>query len=653
MDTITQANPETKYHDRDLSWLTFNRRVLQEAADAHVPLLERIRFLSIWSSNLDEFYRVRIPSLTLLKKVHKKEGDARAAENLAAVVAAVKEQQEFFGTLLREQIIPELDAIAVTLVYRQALPEEILEEASAYFYNVVLAYLKHVELVPDCAFFPENNKLYLLANAPTGPYIINIPDELPRFVTFTVQGRQYVVFTDDIVKTFLGFIFPGITADDAYAFKITRDAELELQDEYNGDLARLMEKKLAKRDFGLASRLLYDAHLPQKLLDKLIDAFNLKDALIVEGGSYHNLKDLSQISLKQPGIEYAPWPAKARPVAPEGILEEVLHNDVLINTPYQSYNTVLRFFNEAATRPDVAEIFITLYRVASDSRIANALISAAANGKKVTVVVELKARFDEANNLKWTKRFKQAGIKILYSVPSLKVHAKIALVTFAKNSYKKPLGLLATGNLNESTARFYTDHILLTAHSGITKELGRVFRFLKKKRQPTEADTITFNHLLVAKFNLKARFIELIDREIALAQSGAEAAITIKLNNLEELSLIDKLYEASQAGVKVQLIVRGICCLVPGVAGLSENITVTRIVGRYLEHGRIFIFNNGGHPEVYMGSADWMNRNIYRRIEVCFPVYEPHIKNELLQLIRLQLDKTSIKHSQQEIYEYL
>jgi polyphosphate kinase len=309
--------------------------------------------------------------------------------------------------------------------------------------------------------------------------------------------------------------------------------------------------------------------------------------------------------------------------------------DRMIHAPYQSYDTILRFFNEAAIDPSVEEIYTTLYRVASHSRIVQALISAAKNGRKVSVLVELKARFDEANNIRWAKQMKAAGIKIIYSSNALKVHAKIALVK-RKHSSAPYLGLLATGNLNETTAHFYTDHILLTAHQPMLEEMETLFVFLAKRKKPDEADKLVFNHLLVAQFNLQQRFLQLVDREITNAAQGLPATITIKLNNLEEEVLINKLYEASRAGVTIRLIVRSICRLVPGIKGESDNISIKRIVDRYLEHGRVFIFHNNGSEETYMGSADWMNRNIYRRIEVCFPVYDTTLREELRHIIHLQ-----------------
>jgi polyphosphate kinase len=309
----------------------------------------------------------------------------------------------------------------------------------------------------------------------------------------------------------------------------------------------------------------------------------------------------------------------------------------LLHTPYHDYNAVVRFFNEAAIDNTVKTIYVTLYRIAKDSRIANALISAAKNGKRVVVFVELKARFDEANNIKWAKRMKAAGVQIIESIPGLKVHAKIALVKRKVHGKVMLLGLLATGNFNENTAKYYTDHVLMTSQKHMLREVERLFVFLRKRKKHPAENTLHFKHLLVGQFNLQSRFLTLIDREIYNAKKGLPASITIKLNNIEEKILIAKLYEASQAGVRITMIVRSICCLIPGLTGMSENISVKRIVDRYLEHGRIFIFNNNNNPEIFLGSADWMNRNIYRRIEVCFPLYESDLKSQIVKIINLQI----------------
>jgi len=640
------------FFNRDLSWLSFNGRVLAEAGSNTVPLLERVRFLSIYSSNLDEFYRVRMPAILAMQKIHHA-GDAPHEKELPdkkilnQIIAIINQQQEQFGHIFSTQILPLLKEKGIHLLYNEPLPDAISDDLTEYFYTQVMAFLQPVYMAQaGSKFFPENNKLYLLTIIETDQQqeevvILNIPsDNLSRFYTVHAAGEQFVVFLDDIIKNNLPAVFKKTVIKGCYSFKITRDAELELEDEYEGDLARKIEQQLNKRDLGLATRLLHEPGIPELHLQSLITALKLQNAMIVQGGCYHNLKDLGSFPAKDTDLSYPKWPAV--PVAAgeyrESLFEQIERKDIILHPPYQSYNTVLKFFNEAAVDSDVTEIYVTLYRIASDSRIGNALVSAARNGKKVSVLVELKARFDEANNIKWAKKMKAAGVKIVYSDLSLKVHAKIALVKRKKDKRVSYVGLLATGNMNESTARFYTDHILFTAHHEILREMELLFIFLQHRKKSWSPGLITFKQLLVAQFNLQQRFIELIDREIANARQGLQARIVIKMNNLEERVLISKLYEASNAGVEIKLIVRSICCLIPGVKGMSENITITRIVDRYLEHGRIFVFHNNGDTEVYMGSADWMNRNIYRRIEVCFPVYDPFIKQQLLDIVQLQLE---------------
>lgn len=641
---------EALFFDRDLSWLSFNERVLQEAGNHRVPLLERIKFLSIYSSNSDEFYRVRMPALMALEKLYEK--SPRKGFPVFTTVQEANQrihlQQQLFGNILRG-IIPELkESLYAELVFNRPIPEPVRAEATTYFYTQVLAFLQPVYLTDRRAsLFPENNKIYLAAIASTNNrqevIIVNVPsDALPRFYTITHEQTKYILFLEDIIRYNLQLVLPNHSIESCYSFKVTRDAALDIVDEYEGDLAEKIEKQIAKRDYGFATRLLYGAGTPPECLQALINLFNLQKASIMEGGVYHNLRDLASLPVQSAALEYPKWPVLThRMNNPQGsILNEIGQKDIILHAPFQSFNTVLRFFNEAAIDPSVEEIFVTLYRIASDSRIATALISAAKNGKKVVVFVELKARFDEANNLRWSKRMKEAGVRIIYSIPTLKVHAKVTLVKRMINNRAHHVGLLATGNLNETTARFYTDHILLTAHPGMLTELEQLFIFLSERKKPLTPGLLPFAHLMVAQFNLLDRFISLIDRETENAKKGLPAGIIIKLNNLQENVLISKLYEASTAGVRIQLIVRSICCLIPGITGMSENITIRRIVDRYLEHGRVFIFQNNNDPQLYMGSSDWMNRNIYRRIEVCFPVYNPVIKTEIMELINLQLKDT-------------
>ena len=645
------------YLNRDLSWLTFNERVLLEAAKDTVPLLERIKFLSIYSSNLDEFYRVRMPVLMALAQHHS--ADLLQNDFYVSAKLEINRQQHIFGQIVHDGILPALKLAGYNWIYGEPMPAELTKDLDDLFFNQLLAYINVVAIEDDLSgFFAENNKLYqaviLLDNKGRESIkLINVPsDHLSRLHLIELAGIKYIVFLEDILKQNLQYLFPDQEISGVFNLKITRDAQLEIDPDFKGDLTEALERQLERRDFGLATRFLAEPGLALRTLYYMVYEMDLANASIVEGGKYHNLKDLNAFPLKGSNFSYAPWSAiNAIKVNKDSTLfNEIIKKDRLISVPYESYDPILRFFNEAAGDESSTEIFTTLYRVANPSRIVSALITAARNGKKVVVMVELKARFDEANNIKWAKQMKGAGVTIMYSSIDLKVHAKVALVKRIKDGETTSIGLFATGNLNETTARFYTDQVLLTAHQPMLKELGQLFSFLaKNKKAPSLDEQIPFEHLLVAQFNLQDRFLMLIQREIDHAKAGLSAGITIKLNNLEEQKLIDKLYEASNAGVRVELIIRGICCLVPGVPGLSERITVKRIVDRYLEHARIFMFDNNSNPEIFMGSADWMNRNIYSRIEVCFPVYDTDIKSVITNLLKLQLGE----NEQQSSYEFL
>ncbi|WP_316819003.1 polyphosphate kinase 1 [Pedobacter nyackensis] len=644
---------EAIFFNRDLSWLSFNERVLLQADKPTVPLLERIKFLSIYSSNLDEFYRVRMPVLMAVKAQTEEPGNYERAQ------IEIDRQQQKFGSIIATQILPDLAKHHVHWVYNKPIPDHISTKVVTLFFNEVLAFI-HTVCINDqlTDFFAENNKLYQLViledkEGKERLELIHVPsDVLPRLYAIVDGEEQYVVFLEDLIKYNLAYLFPDDRIKGVFNLKITRDAELKIETDLFEDITEALERQLERRDFGFATRLLCEPGIPLRNLYYIVYVLNLKNASVVEGGAYHNLKDLSNFPIQGTAFSYPKWPATESIKIPETttLFELILKRDLLISVPYQSYDPILRFFNEAANDRYTEEIYTTLYRVADNSRIVNALITAARNGKKVTVLVELKARFDEANNIKWAKKMKTAGVQLIYSSLDLKVHAKVALVKRRTKDRCDYLGLLATGNLNEGTARFYTDHILLTAHQAMLKELEALFGFLSEnKKAPLPEDMIDFQHLIVAQFNLQSRFLDLIQREIDHAKSGGKAGITIKLNNLEEQVLIKKLYEASQAGVKVRLIIRGICCLIPGRVGLSENITVTRIVDRYLEHGRVFLFENNGRHELFMGSADWMNRNIYSRVEVCFPVYDEELKQLLIKIINLQLDD----NVQESIYLFL
>lgn len=627
--------------DRDISWLSFNERVLREAQNNEVPIGERFTFLAIYSSNSDEFFRVRIPVLMGLHKISRGETPNPQIETIKEII---EKQQQLFGQILQQTLRALRSDHRINLLYGKPIPEALKTPLKEYFFNEVMAFLQPVCLSEKTGFFPENNKIYfavsLQHNDACTIRVVNIPSDLiSRFYSVSLAEEQYIVLLDDIIAENMKYIFPGSIIRSCHSFKVTRDAELDLKDEYEVDIAEEIEKQLLKRDMGLATRFLYDTSMPGEDLGLLIRQLNLKGAGQIAGGRYHNLKDLAKLPLgRNPSLFYNKF-APVRISLRGTIFERMEQSDFMLHTPYQSYDTVLRFFNEAALDQNTSEIYVSLYRLAHDSHIAQALISAARNGKKVTVFVELKARFDEANNIHWAKKMKAAGAKIIYSIPGLKVHAKVALVKRKKRHRMAYYGLLGTGNFNENTARVYSDHILFTTHRQMLSELELLFLFFNQKIKNLEdiATAIDFHHLIISQFNMLDRFTFLIDEEIRHAKNGAPSAITIQLNNLEDPTLIGKLYEASVEGVTVRLIVRGICRLVPGVKGMSENITVRRIVDRYLEHGRIFVFHHGGQDLVFCGSADWMSRNIYRRIEACFPVYDPNIKDQLKKIVGIYL----------------
>ena len=648
------THAENTYLNRDLSWLSFNGRVLEEAADPSVALYNRFLFLSIFSSNLDEFFRVRMPAifafsgLTTKKISLEEEYPAGLVEQ---VQQTVQTQLEEFGRILRDELIPALKNHKIYFCYDEPLPVHHQPAIREYFLSTVMSFLQPVLLhqVPRESVFLENNVLYFILESESvekpgvSEYILlNIPSAvLPRFLELPAgEGWSSLLFLDDIIRACMTDVFPGRTIKGAWSVKLTRNADMNLEDEFVGNLAEKIEKQLEKRDAGPATRLLVDGAMPDIVRQFVLHFFELDQREIVTGGKYHHLKDLAGIPVaKRPGLSEDAWPPLPHPGfdLQVPVIESIRKGDQLLHLPYHSYHPILRFFNEAALDPQIREIYITLYRVAPDSHIVNALMSAARNGKSVTVFVELKARFDEANNLKWSKKMKAAGIRIINSIPTLKVHAKVAMLRREEKGELVDYCYLGTGNFNELTGRFYTDHGFFTASKAIGQELELLFSYLRSGKQPDAYGKIPFHHLLVSQFNLVRKFDKLIRQEINRAMEGKPAAITIKLNNLQERSMIDRLYEASRAGVKVQLLVRGICCLAPGVEGQSENITVTRIVDRYLEHARVFVFHNDGDPLYFLGSADWMNRNLHSRIEVCFRVEDPRLKSEIATMLDLQL----------------
>jgi len=651
-----------KFINRDISWLSFNGRVLDEAKDHRLPLYERLKFLAIYSSNLDEFYKVRVASYRRSVRGPEKESEAPGKSIiglLKQILTIVNNQQNEFGSIFWEELVPALRENKILLLQNERLSDSHKDFIADYFYQEVIPYLHPVLLLKGKVRpFLQDEAIYLaikLLKKP-GPgeevkkkrkpryAIVNIPsDRLPRFVNLPQINDQYTVaFLDDIIRMNLDALFPGYEMESSYSIKISRDADLGIEDEFTGDLAVKISDSLVKRKTGVPSRFLYDNNIPAAFLEFLREALKLSRKDLVPGGKYHNFSDLFSFpNPLSPRLEVKSLPAlfnKDLESYPS-MFEAIAAKDRMLHFPYHSYEPVIKFLNEAAVDPKVKEIKTTQYRVASDSAIVNALVNARNNGKKVTVFVELKARFDEYSNLQFARIMKKAGIRIIYSIPGLKVHAKVALV-LKKGDKKKQeaYAFLSTGNFNEKTARIYADHGLFTRDERITKELKDLFVFLERQEVKPK-----LKHLLVAQLNIKKEFSRMIDREISNAAAGKEAGMILKMNGLDHKKMINKLYEASKKGVKTDILVRGICCLVPGKK-FSKNITVTRIVDRFLEHARVFVFHNNGEPEIYMASADWMNRNLNRRIELGFPIYDDEIKKEVLEILRLQIeDNTSAR----------
>lgn len=677
---------EGRYIHRDISWLSFNYRVLQEAKDPNVPLMERIKFLAIYSSNLDEFFRVRVANHRNLLKVGKKtikQLDDDPKTVLLRIQKIVSEQAIEFEEIFQNQIIPELRKHQIHIVRREELTPEQEEFVETYIQEYLLPYVQPVLLVKDKVRpFLNNRALYLAIRmrdkeslTEEDHYaIIKIPSKnLPRFVELPGKGRAHeLIILDDIVRLSVRSLFPGFDIINTYSIKLTRDAELYIDDEYQGDLINKIKKSLLKRDVGPASRLVYDKTIPPHFLQYLMKVLEVEKLDLIPEGRYHNNFDFFKFpnfgmdhlkDIPLPPLDYPPLANIT------SIFEPIKEKDHMIYLPYHKYEPVIEFFEHAARDPNVTHIKIIQYRVAANSRIMEALINAVKSGKQVYAFIEVKARFDEEANLRWGEQLERAGITVRYSFPGLKVHSKLALVRRIEADGPRLYTYLSTGNFHEVTARTYSDHGFFTADQRITSEVARIFSFLETVKLPNEE----FKHLLVGQFNLRKKLIHLIDIEIEEAKSGRKAKIILKLNSLQDEDMIEKLYEASQAGVEIELNIRGICSLVAGKKGLSENIKAFSIIDRFLEHSRIFIFHHKGKEKVYLSSADWMERNLSFRIETAFPIYDKKLIADIKEVLTIQqndnIKSRSLQYdrinaytvnnsiiairSQHEIYSYL
>jgi polyphosphate kinase len=639
---------ETRYLVRDISWLAFNERVLQEAANPNNPLFERIKFMAIYSNNLDEFFRVRVANIRSLVRLGRKTMarlDFDPKSIMREVRRVVNKQQERYSELFRRELIPELEKHHIHIVRHTDLTLEQHEFVDQYFNNHMLPFVQPVLMVKrKVRPFLNNAALYLitvLQDLEKGPgsrayAIIKIPsDHLPRFIELPdTAPRRSIILLDDIVRRSIPWLFPGYQVINTYSIKLTRDAELYIDDEFSGDLIDKVRKSLMKRNIGPASRLVYDREMDAATLQFLKEMFELEPIDLFPEGRYHNnmdyfhFPDFGMDHLKVPDLP----PLRFTPLEDsDDFFAQMRERDHLLHPPYHDFRSVVRFFDEAARDPQVTHIKLVQYRVGKESRIMEALKRAIDHGKEVSVFIEVKARFDEEANLRWGEELEKHGARVHYSFPGLKVHAKLALVRRQEADGPVYYSYLGTGNFHEGTARVYSDLGIFTFDARITEEVARVFGFLETVHLPDRP----FEHLLVGQFNLVDELRRMIDREIAHARRGRPAAIDLKLNSIQDRGFIDHLYQASQAGVRVRIIVRGICCIVPGEA-FSEHIEAISIVDRFLEHSRAFVFHNDGDPQLFLSSADWMTRNLHYRIETIFPVYDPAIKRTLLDLFEIQ-----------------
>ena len=649
------------YVNRELSWLKFNARVLQEAADEKVPLLERLRFAGIFSNNLDEFFKVRYATVkrVAMNESSDKELGVHAKELLEEITKEVIQLQDESLSIINT-ITEELEKEQIFIVNEKTLLPEHEAFVNTYFYDKVRPALFTI-ILNDLEKFPQlkDDVAYLAVKMTlkedekasgvqkffsSKAYkekiqyaLVELPTTLNRFIELPqVVDKHYIIMLDDVIRFCLHLIFSIFNYESLSAnmIKITRDAELDIDDDLSKSFVEKISTSVEDRRKGAPVRFVYDKTIDKDTLHFLIEKMGIVNTdSVIPGGRYHNRRDyMSFPSLGRTDLTYAPihpLPVKGL-TSEESLLKKIAEKDYLQFTPYHTFSNIIWFLREAALDPKVKSVKITIYRLAKNSQVVNSLINAVKNGKKVTVQIELQARFDEESNIRYAEQLKAEGVKLIFGVRGLKVHSKICVIEREEGKGIKRYGFISTGNFNESTAKVYTDYTLFTANQDILKEVNKVFNFFE-----TNYNIQKYKHLIVSPHYTKKILKQLIDEEIKNAKAGKEAYIKLKMNNITSYKMIDKLYEASRAGVKIQMIVRGICCLVPGIEGMSENIEVISIVDKFLEHPRLFIFGNNGNPKVYISSADWMTRNISFRVEVGCPIYDEAIKQELIDTFEI------------------
>lgn len=635
---------ENQFINRELSWLDFNARVLQEAADSSVPLIERLRFLGIFSNNLDEFFQVRFATVKRIaqsQKTGKKAlGGIKAVELLKDITKVVIKQQADSAKILGE-IENQLEKENIHFLREEEVNAAQAEFLRDYFLQKVSPRLVTVILKEEEQDFTDN-KAFLAIKIEITPTenlakgeklyaVIEIPKEVDRFVVLPTEGeKQNIMMLDDLIRYHFHLIFSMFNYDsiEGHMIKITRDAELDIEEDVGKSYVEKIIDSVKDRLVGDPVRLVHDTTIAPETLAVVMQKLGVASSdSLIPGGRYHHRRDYMNFpSLNRKDLLYSAFPAlPLKDVSlEENILEAVTKKDYMIYTPYQNFAYVIKFLREAALDPQVKTIKITIYRLAKLSQVSSSLINAAKNGKKVLVQIELQARFDEENNIQAAESLEKVGVQLIFGVPGLKVHTKICVIERLEGKKFKRYGFISTGNFNESTARIYTDYTLFTSHQKILKDVSKVFNFLSVNYKIKK-----YKHLIVSPHYTFSALIRLIDQEIANKAQGKNARIRLKLNNITNYKIISKLYEASRAGVQIDMIVRGVCCLIPGVKGMSENIRVISVVDKFLEHPRVYIFENDGDPQMYISSADWMTRNIDNRVEVACPILDKDLQQEL------------------------
>ena len=639
---INKKTVSEAYVDRDLSWMYFNRRILQEAAKEQVPLLDRLSFLGIYSNNLDEFFRVRMATLSRIAECEDRSlrSEREHARYLIRQINRLNNQYSKEYELVIREVTRQLGEENIYLLKEDELNECQQEFVRRFYRQRLSGFVSPVWLSAVKRLTDETDENIYLAvkmrsEAKKGAEyaLIALPvTECGRFVRLPDEGgKSYLMYLDDVIRYCLSMIFSGLsyTSFKAYAFKFTKDAEMEIDNDLRNGMLQKISKGVKSRKSGDALRVIYDAEMPKDLLKRVMNKLNLdKLDTVLGGGRYHNHKDLMSFpDCGRKDLRYPVWEPLVKPELDSGesILKLIQRGDRFIHVPYHSFDYYIRVLQEAAVSKEVKSIKTTLYRLAKDSKVVKALISAAHNGKKVTVVIELLARFDEASNIGWSKKMQDAGIHVIFGVEGLKVHSKITHIAMRTGN---DIACISTGNFHEGNARMYTDYILMTAARSVVHDVNSVFTFIEKPYSP-----VRFKELLVSPNEMKQKFIRLINEEIRNRQAGKPAYIRIKINHITDTAMVKKLYEASANGVPVDLLVRGNCSLMTGIPRVSDTIRISGIIDRYLEHSRIFVFAAGGENKTFIGSADWMPRNLDNRVEVVTPVYDARIKEDLWRVI--------------------